>query len=200
MRSYISRSSPNKRHGAEHDAQSQFVFRDTLLSTLYANHGTHPHAHPARPCLINWFQSSCWDLQERFSNANGFTFVFVGKVRFAALKSLCRNVFKGSLPSTNQTSTFRDIGLRPVKGVIKKMSIAQEPKRFHRDAVYGRNWIFKAEQLKLNMLVELMNIKLIEKLREDLGGMYSGGMGGSLVNIRMPTIPSEALCLVVKCG
>jgi zinc protease len=37
-----------------------------------------------------------------------------------------------------------------------------------------------AEQLKIQMLVELMNIKLIEKLREEIGGMYSGGMNGAI--------------------
>ena len=36
------------------------------------------------------------------------------------------------------------------------------------------------EQLKLDALVEVINIKLIETLREDLGGIYGGAMYGSL--------------------
>jgi zinc protease len=36
------------------------------------------------------------------------------------------------------------------------------------------------EQLKVQALTEVLNIKLIEKLREDLAGIYGGGMYGSL--------------------
>ena len=36
------------------------------------------------------------------------------------------------------------------------------------------------EQLKIQALTEVLNIKLIEKLREDLAGIYGGGMFGAL--------------------
>jgi zinc protease len=36
------------------------------------------------------------------------------------------------------------------------------------------------EQLKIQALTEVLNIKLIEKLREDLAGIYGGGMYGAL--------------------
>ena len=35
-------------------------------------------------------------------------------------------------------------------------------------------------QLKVQALVEIMNIKIIETLREDLGGIYGGGMYGTV--------------------
>lgn len=161
-------------------ANPQFVFQDTLLSTLYANHERGPRTPSTAMFDKIDFNRAVEIYKERFSNANGFTFVFVGKFDLPALKSLCET-YLGSLPSTNQTSTFRDIGLRPVKGVIKKdVYRGKEPKSFIAMQFTGETEYSEAEQLKLNMLVELMNIKLIEKLREDLGGMYSGGMGGSL--------------------
>lgn len=161
-------------------ANPQFVFQDTLFSTLYAKHERGPRAPNVATFDKIELNRAVEIYKERFSNANGFTFIFVGKFDLPALKSLCET-YLASLPSTTQTSTFRDIGLRPAKGVIKKeVYRGKEPKSFIALQFTGEAEYSEAEQLKLNMLVELMNIKLIEKLREDLGGMYSGGMNGSL--------------------
>jgi zinc protease len=37
-----------------------------------------------------------------------------------------------------------------------------------------------SEQLKLQALIEVLNIKLIESLREEMSGVYGGGMFGNL--------------------
>ena len=161
-------------------ANPQFVFLDTLQSTLYAKHERGPRAPNAEMFEKINLQRAFDIYKERFSNANGYTFYFVGKFDLPALKSLCET-YLASLPSTGQTSTFRDVGLRPVKGVVKKdVYRGKEPKSFIAMQFTGETEFSENDQLKMNMLVELMNIKLIEKLREDLGGMYSGGMNGSL--------------------
>jgi zinc protease len=161
-------------------ANPQFVFLDTLQSTLYAKHERGPRAPNAAMLDKIELNRAIEIYKERFANASGYTFYFVGKFDLAALKSLCET-YLASLPGTNQTSTFRDVGLRPVKGIVKKeVYRGKEPKSFIAMQFTGETEFSENEQLKMNMLVELMNIKLIEKLREDLGGMYSGGMGGSL--------------------
>jgi zinc protease len=161
-------------------ANPQFVFQDSLFATLYAKHERGPRA-PNAEMLEKINLQRAFDIyKERFSNANGYTFYFVGKFDLPALKSLCET-YLASLPSTSQASTFRDVGLRPVKGVVKKeVYRGKEPKSFIAMQFTGETEFSENDQLKMNMLVELMNIKLIEKLREDLGGMYSGGMNGSL--------------------
>jgi zinc protease len=161
-------------------ANPQIVFQDTLFSTLYAKHERGPRA-PNTATLDKIELNRAVEIyKERFANAGGYTFYFVGKFDLTALKSLCET-YLASLPGTNQTSTFRDVGLRPVKGVVKKEVFrGKEQKSFIAMQFTGETEFSENEQLKMNMLVELMNIKLIEKLREDLGGMYSGGMNGSL--------------------
>ena len=161
-------------------ASPQTVFQDTLLSTMYSNHPRGQRA-PNVANLDKIDANRAFEIyKERFGNASGFTFFFVGKFDMAALKTLSET-YLGSLPSTGAASNFRDVGLRPVKGVVKKeVYRGKDPKsfiamRFTGDATYS-----EAEQLKVTMLVELMNIKLIEKLREEIGGMYSGGMFGSI--------------------
>jgi zinc protease len=161
-------------------ANPQMVFQDTLLSTLYAKHERGQRA-PNVENLDKIDMNRAFNIyKERFGNASGFTFFFVGSFDMAALKNLCE-VYLGSLPATSVASAFRDVGLRPVKGVVKKeVYRGKEPKSFIAMRFTGEAPYSDAEQLKITMLVELMNIKLIEKLREEIGGMYSGGMNGSI--------------------
>jgi zinc protease len=161
-------------------ANPQAVFQDTLLNTMYAKHERSPRLPNAETLDKIDMKRAVEIYKERFSNAAGFTFFFVGSFDMAALKNLCE-VYLASLPSTGAPSNFRDIGLRPVKGVVKKeVYRGKEPKSFIAMRFTGEAAYSDVEQLKISMMVELMNIKLIEKLREDLGGMYSGGMSGSM--------------------
>jgi zinc protease len=161
-------------------ANPQAVFQDTLLATLYAKH-ERGNRLPTVEMYDKIDVKRAVDIyKERFGNASGYTFFFVGKFDLAALKKLSE-IYLASLPSTGAPSTFRDVGLRPVKGVVKKeVYRGKEPKSFIAMQFTGEAPYSDAEQMKIQMLVELMNIKLIEKLREEIGGMYSGGMGGNM--------------------
>jgi zinc protease len=161
-------------------ADPQFTFQDSVISTLYRNHPWAPKLpKPENFGMIN--QQRAFDIyKERFGNANGFTFVLVGKFDVAAIKPLIAT-YLGSLPSTQQKSTFKDVGLRPVKGVVKKeIKKGTEPKSYIRMFWNGEAPFSDAEQLKVQALTEVINIKLIESLREELSGIYGGGMYGNL--------------------
>jgi zinc protease len=161
-------------------ADPQFTFQDSVISTLYKNHPWAPKLpKPDNFGMIN--QQRALDIyKERFGNANGFTFVLVGKFDIAAIKPLLAT-YLGSLPSSQQKSTFKDVGLRPVKGVVKKeVKKGSEPKSFIRMFWNGEAPYSDQEQLKVQALTEVLNIKLIESLREELSGIYGGGMYGNL--------------------
>ena len=177
FKSYISKQ---KGFAQNMMANPQMVFQDTLMQTLYARHERGPRMPNAETYDKIDAQRSFDIYKERFSNASGFTFIFVGTFDIAELKKLSE-IYLASLPSTGTPSSFRDIGLRPVKGAVKKeVYRGKEPKSFIAMQFTGAVEYSDAEQLKIQMLVELMNIKLIEKLREEIGGMYSGGMSGSI--------------------
>ena len=161
-------------------ADPQFTFQDSVISILYKNH---PWA-PKLPKPANFAQiredRALEIYKERFGNANGFTFVLVGKFDVADMKKLVAN-YLGSLPSSPQKSTFKDVGLRPVKGVVnKEIRKGTEPKSFIRMFWNAEAPYSESEQLKIQALTEVMNIKLIESLREELSGIYGGGMFGNL--------------------
>lgn len=158
----------------------QFTFQDSLFRILYKNHPWAPKVPKAETfALIN--QQRAFEIyKERFSNANGFTFVLVGKFDIATIKPLLAT-YLGSLPSTGKTSAFKDVGLRPAKGPLKReVKKGTEPKSFARLVWNGEATYSDEEQFKLQALTELMNIKIIETLREDMSGVYGAGMGGSL--------------------
>lgn len=161
-------------------ADPQFTFQDSVISILYKNH---PWA-PKLPKPENFAQidenRALEIYKERYGNANGFTFVIVGKFDVAAIKPLIAT-YLGSLPSSPSKTTFKDVGLRPVKGVVKReVKKGTEQKSFIRMFWNGEAPYSDAEQLKIQALTEILNIKVIESLREELGGIYGGGLFGNL--------------------
>lgn len=157
----------------------QFTFQDSVIKILYKDHAWAPKLPtPANFGKIDMDRALAI-YRERFSNASGFTFVIVGKFELAEIKPLLQT-YLASLPGSGKSSNYRDAGVRPVKGVVKaEIRKGKEPKSFIRMFWNGEAQFSEEEQLKLQALTEIMNIKLIESLREELGGIYGGGMFGS---------------------
>jgi zinc protease len=158
----------------------QFTFQDSLFKFLYKDHPWAPKLPKAENFSKIDMKRAIEIYKERFGNAAGFTFVIVGKFDINTIKPLLAT-YLGSLPSTGKASTFKDVGLRPAKGPLKKEVLkGTEPKSFIRMLWNGEAPYSEEEQFKLQALAELLNIKIIETLREDLSGIYGGGMYASL--------------------
>jgi zinc protease len=157
----------------------QYTFQDSVMTILYRNHPWAPRVPKSEVFGKINDQHALNIYKERFGDANGFTFVLVGKFDVNAIKPLLAT-YLGSLKSSSKKSTFKDVGLRPAKGVKKQIFKGTEPKSYIRMFWNGEAPYHTDEQLKVQALVEVLNIKLIEKLREDLSGIYGGGMFGAL--------------------
>jgi zinc protease len=157
----------------------QYTFQDSVMRILYRDHPWAPRVPKPENFSKISDQRALAIYKERFSDAAGFTFVLVGKFELAALKPLLAT-YLGGLKSSGKPSTFKDVGLRPAKGLSKEVLKGTEPKSFIRMFWNGEAPYSTDEQLKVQALTEVLNIKLIEKLREDLAGIYGGGMYGSL--------------------
>jgi zinc protease len=157
----------------------QYTFQDSVMRILYRNHPWAPRVpKPENFGKIN-DQRALAIYKERFGDAAGFTFVLVGKFDVETIKPLLAT-YLGSLTSSGKQSTFKDVGLRPAKGLKREVFKGTEPKSFIRMFWNGEAPYTTDEQLKVQALTEVLNIKLIEKLREDLAGIYGGGMYGAL--------------------
>jgi zinc protease len=158
----------------------QAVYQDSLQKILYNNHPRGPRLPKAEDFGKINLDRSLEIYKERFGNANGLTFILVGSFDLNKTKDLV-TAYLGSLPSAGPTPGFRDLGVRPVKGVVKKeVRRGSEPKSYVTMVFTGETTYADESTLKLLTLTEVMNIKLTETLREDLSGIYGGGMRGSI--------------------
>ena len=55
--------------------------------------------------------------QDRFADAEDFTFIFVGDIDLDTMQPLVER-YLGGLPTTSRVETWRDLGVRPPTGVI----------------------------------------------------------------------------------
>ncbi len=110
---------------------------------------------------------------DRFADASDFTFVFVGNFEVETIKPLLES-YLGSLPSTNRNESWKDVGIRPPEGVVEKtINKGTDPKSIVTISFTGDFDYNKDEAFKLNSLIEALNIKLIEQIREESSGVYS---------------------------
>ncbi len=159
------------------------VFQNEFLKIVYNNNPRGPKfPSPDDFAKIN-LERSYEIYKERFSNANGFHFYIVGSFDINEIKPLIAT-YLGSLPTTGKASNFKDIGLRPVKGVVKKeVRKGTEQKSMIRMMFSGETPYSLKEETNLSLLIEVLNIKVIETLREDMSGVYGAGVSGSLSKI-----------------
>jgi len=117
--------------------------------------------------------------KERFSSANGFTFVFVGSFDLEVLKKFTAQ-YLGSLPSNlKKTSTWKDTGLRYVKGGVKEVVVKGIDNKSQVDMRFTGTLKFSLkEKEKLNLLAKLLKIKLTQELREKMSGVYGVKVSG----------------------
>jgi zinc protease len=176
------------------------VFQDTLIKAVYRN-------HPRAPKLPNPEDIGKIDMdralaiyKERFSDVNGFTFIIVGSFEIDVIKPLLE-IYIGSLNASDKKPSFRDIGLRPTQGVVsKKVFKGTEEKSYINISFHGEAPYSQFEKLKLQASIELLNIKIIETLREEMSSVYGAGVEGSMtknpynnysINISMPCGPDN---------
>ncbi len=117
--------------------------------------------------------------KDRFSDASDFTFTFVGSFKPDSIKPLLGK-YLGSLPSVNRKESPRDLGIRiPAGKLDKKIYKGQEPKANVRLVFSGDYTYSEKHNIQLDALAEVLSIKLIERLREDEGGVYGVGARAS---------------------
>jgi len=123
---------------------------------------------------------------DRFADAGDFTFVFVGNIDKPSLKPLVET-YLASLPAAGRRETYRDIRVRQPRGTKKVVTRrGTEPKSFVYLVMQGQQkWSWEAED-DLDMLTEVLRIRLREVLREDMSGVYGVFSGGRLTRRPRP--------------
>ena len=154
------------------DANPMAVFSDTIQQTL-AN--GHPRARPLTAAMLQELELGelLRIYRDRFGDAGDFTFFFVGNVEPRTLKPLVEQ-WLGSLPSASRKETPRDAGPKQFGGVIDKVvkkGIAPQSQSVV--LLAGAAPWSRDDAYVLESLGELLQMRLLDRLRESLGGTYS---------------------------
>jgi len=157
---------------ANQTAVPEFALYETLMSSRYQNHLRRKIPTPATVDEWNLDKSLAF-YKDRFADASNFTFVFVGSFDLASIKPLVER-YLGALPSTHRKETWKDVGVRTAPGVIeKRVEKGIEPKSLAA-IVFGGPFKFEpTERIAIRAMAEVLETRLRESIREELGGTYS---------------------------
>jgi zinc protease len=159
-------------------ADPSSAFSDTVSTTMSS------YNYRRRPTTISTLNeidlNRAFEIyKERFSDAGGFTFFFVGSFKTEELKKLVET-YIGSLPSKEMNPQWKDVGVVTPKGLINKtVTKGKEPKATVQVIFSGPFEWSRKNRMDLYALSSLLSIKLREELREEMSGVYGVGASGS---------------------
>jgi zinc protease len=109
---------------------------------------------------------------ERFGDANGFTFVFVGNFDLVRIRDFAET-YLASLPSTGKEHSWTDLGIKEPDGVVEEVlrKGKEEKSRVSMEFSGALDWD-PAEIYRLQSMVSVLRIMLRESMREEKGGVY----------------------------
>ena len=172
----------------------QAAFVDTLDLTL-AQHHFRAKPPSAQDMEYVNLRKALDIYRQRFADASNFTFIFVGTIDTTALKPLVER-YIASLPSTHAGEKWKDVGMTYPTGVItREVKRGIEPKAQTAIVFTGPFQFTWIDVQQLNALSDLLEIKLRERLRQDLGGTYGVG-----VSINPSHYPRETYALRIDFG
>ncbi len=118
--------------------------------------------------------------QDRFADAGDFTFVFVGNVDVATLQPLVET-YLASLPTKGRKEKWKDVGAKAPAGA-KRLEVKKgvDPKSFVMMTYHGNTKYSRDAEDDLEILADVMEIRLREVLREDLSGVYGAFSSGAI--------------------
>lgn len=121
--------------------------------------------------------------KERYADASDFTFLFVGNFKNEEIKPMLEK-YLGGLPSTKRKETFKDLGIRPAKGKIEKTVYKGTEAKARVTIVWSGDYEPTPDsETQVEALSEVLEIKLLEKLREEESGVYGVSVSGSVAKI-----------------
>lgn len=144
--------------------------------------------------------------EERFANPGDFTVVMVGSFNLETALPLIET-YLANLPGEPEAETFKDVGMRAPKGKSRKVVRKGVDPKSMVNLYYTTDVPFTQEDDYLvKSLCELMNIKLVEILREEMSGVYGVGAYGGIrraphsyagISVSFPCAPENVNTLTV---
>jgi zinc protease len=170
---------------ANRNASPDVVFNQTIDTALSRDN---PRRQPETPATVDkWnLPSALAFYKARFADASRFTFVFAGSFTPEMIKPLVET-YLAALPAARGKETWRDIGITPPTGVIdKKIEMGIAPKAQVAIVFSGPFDYDDQHKLALRTMTLLLQSRLFDSIRQELGGTYSITAAPSALKVPKP--------------
>jgi zinc protease len=166
-------------------ASPDVVFDQTVDAALSRNHIRHQPLTPAAVEQVN-LQKALAFYKSRFADASGFTFVFVGSFTPEMLKPFVET-YVASLPATHGGETWRDVGVALPTGVVEKAVEKGIAPKSQVSIVFSGPFVYDDQHvLALRAMTMVLESRLFDSIRQELGGTYSIGADPSMQKFPKP--------------
>src|SRR6185295_18507612 len=153
-------------------ASPEVVFNQATLAVFSGNS---PRLRPQTPATVDQ-----WDLgkslafyKARFADASNFTFVFVGSFTPNTIRPLVET-YLASLPATHAHETWRDLGITLPSGIVEKTVEKGIAPKSEVTLVFSGPFEYDdSHALALRTMTQLLESRLFDTIRQELGGTYS---------------------------
>ena len=153
-------------------AQPMGAFQEAITEAMTQNH---PRVRTPTPEMIDRMDlgKSLAFYKDRFADAGDFTFVFVGTIDPERMRPLVEK-YLASLPSIHRKETWKDHNIETPSTVVeRRVEKGIEPQSHTRLAFTGPFKYSQDERITIRALAAVLQTRLREVLREELGGTYS---------------------------
>jgi zinc protease len=119
----------------------------------------------------------------RFADASGFVFTLIGNFSIDEIMPLLQT-YLGGLPSTDSKETFKNLNIHPPAGQITKTVYKGIGDKSSVQLVFSGDYAYsEANNVQMDALEAILQIKLTERLREQESGVYSPGIRADYVKL-----------------
>lgn len=154
-------------------ANPQFAFYDTLYKTSYPN-APRIIIAPSEEQLNKISLDKAYQIyQDRYADASDFKFFFVGNFDIDSISPMIEK-YIGSLPVINRKEDWKDVSAEFAKGVndIRFQKGTEKQGNVGILMTGSIEWNDK-NRMSIALLQEIIDIKLVEVIREKMSGVYS---------------------------
>jgi zinc protease len=197
FRSFVTRSAEQVRN---RQAMPEVRFAEARAQTVYGNHPRllmTPRAEDFEALDLDRMVALN---QARLSSAKGMTFFFVGDFDIETVKPLLAT-YVASLPVGDLPLQYHDPEIRQVADTIRKEFKAGVEQKSTVTYDFGGDLAWtKGESLVFRAMLDVLNIRITDELREKQKLIYSGGASGRYgkiprgsyaLSVQLPTSPQN---------
>jgi len=175
-------------------AVPESVFQDTISAVMssYNLRGSTPTIKQLDAASLD---KAYGFYQQRFADNSNAVFTVVGNFDPEKIKPLLEK-YLGGLPSFNTNTTYKNLNIHAPAGKITKTVYKGLEAKSSVQLVFTGDYTYnETNNLQLDALEEILNIKMIERLREKESGVYA-----PRVNASYAKIPNQRYNITVAFG